>query len=87
MTSTKVTPYTYLVQRCAPLLSAVSYVWLLVLVAPLTKLTTLWLDNIMDGVTNSFLLYCYELFSSLTCVVHAFYSSFSFMIYMHHPQG
>ena len=50
MTSTKVTPYTYLVQRCAPLLSAVGYVRLLVLVAPLTKLTTIWLDNVMDGV-------------------------------------
>ena len=50
MTSTKVTPYTYLVQRCAPLLSTVSYVRLLVLVAPLTKLTTVWLDNIVDGV-------------------------------------
>ena len=50
MTSTKVTPYTYLVQRCAPALSTVGYVRLLVLVAPLTKLTTLWLDNIMDSV-------------------------------------
>ena len=50
MTSTKVTPYTYLVQRCAPALSAVGYVRLLVLVAPLTKLTILWLDNVVDGV-------------------------------------
>ena len=31
--------------------------------------------------------YCYELFSSLTCAGHAFYSSLLFMIYMHHPQG
>ena len=31
--------------------------------------------------------YCYKLFSSLTCADHAFYSSLSFMIYMHHPQG
>ena len=50
MTSTKVTPYTYLVQRCAPLLSAVGYVQLLILVAPLTKMTILWLDNVVDGV-------------------------------------
>ena len=50
MTSTKVTPYTYFVQRCAPLLSAVGYVWLLVLVAPLTELAILWLDNVVDGV-------------------------------------
>ena len=49
-TSTKATPYTYLVQRCAPLLSAVGYVQLLVLVAPLTELTTTWLDNVVDGV-------------------------------------
>ena len=50
MTSTKVTPYTYLVQRCAPLLSTIGYVWLLVLVAPLTELTTIWLDNVVDSV-------------------------------------
>ena len=31
--------------------------------------------------------YCYELFSSSTCAYHALYSSLSFMIYMHHPQG
>ena len=31
--------------------------------------------------------YCYKLFSSLTCAGHAFYSSFLFIIYMHHPQG
>ena len=31
--------------------------------------------------------YCYELFSSLTCAGHAFYSSFLFMNYMHLPQG
>ena len=49
MTSTKVTPYTYLVQRCAPLLSTVGYVRLLILVAPLTELTTIWVDNIVDG--------------------------------------
>ena len=30
---------------------------------------------------------CYELFSSSTCVGHAFYSSLSFMNYMHLPQG
>ena len=31
--------------------------------------------------------YCYELFSSLTHADHAFYFSFSFMIYMYYPQG
>ena len=31
--------------------------------------------------------YCYEPFSSLTRPDHAFYFSFSFMIYMHYPQG
>ena len=30
---------------------------------------------------------CYKLFSSSTCAYHAFYLSFSFMIYMHRPQG
>ena len=30
---------------------------------------------------------CYEFFSTLTRADHAFYFSFSFMIYMHHPQG
>ena len=30
---------------------------------------------------------CYEFFSTLTRTDHAFYFSFSFMIYMHHPQG
>ena len=31
--------------------------------------------------------YCYEFFSTLTRADHAFYFSFSFMIYMHYPQG
>ena len=31
--------------------------------------------------------WCYEFFSSLTRADHAFYFSFSFMIYMHYPQG
>ena len=30
---------------------------------------------------------CYKFFSTLTRADHAFYFSFSFMIYMHHPQG
>ena len=30
---------------------------------------------------------CYKLFSSSTCIGHAFYSSFLFMNYTHFPQG
>ena len=37
------------------------------------------LGDSLESVTN--------FFSSLTRANHAFYSSFSFMTYMHHPQG
>ena len=52
-----------------------------------TEYLTVLTDIIEVGDFNHSGGYCYELFSSLTCAVHAFYFSFSFMIYMHHPQG
>ena len=52
-----------------------------------TEYPTALIDIIEVGDFNHSGGYCYEFFSSLTHADHAFYFSFSFMIYMHYPQG